>query len=314
MIKHRNKSRKYFRDFLFNHENARNTLLFVSNIRRIKTMRETNYIYLSTQRPISFGTYPKQNLVQFENFDDTLILPHTEKRAYGYLEYSKPLSEKELSQYELQIYEPDIFKNTSICLLNGHRAVDCDLESKDENRTISIENHALENKAIVAAMISTLYDQISDIYACVREESYKENAYEFKFKILNIEDFLHDFHTSNNLRQTDYGINQNYGSLVIRKYDSLMPIQLPNTSIKDYEGDTMIVDFVSINRVPKRLKEQLSNELDSVQIRDNEYKAFHEKFNINEKIMDMFIACIESVGVIEPDSIKFNLDKKDRVR
>ena len=213
-------------------------------------MRDTNYIYLSTQRPISLGSYPKQNLVQLENFDDILMLPHADKQAYGYLEYSEPLSAKELAEYELQIYEPDIFQQDSVCLLNAEKAVECDLEFIGENRSAPIVSHAMENQAILAALVSTLEDQTSDIYLCVRDDSYQEDACGVTFELQNQEDFLHDFHTPENLKQTDYGINQKTGSLIIRKYDKLMPIDLGNTTLKDYKGHTLTVDFVSVNRIP----------------------------------------------------------------
>lgn len=277
-------------------------------------MRDTNYIYLSTQRPISLGSYPKQNLVQLENFDDILMLPHADKRAYGYLEYSEPLSAKELAEYELQIYEPDIFQQDSVRLLNAEKAVECDLEFNGKNRSAPIVGHAMENQAILAALVFTLEDHTSDIYVCLRDDFHQEESCGVGFKLQNKEDFFHDFHAPENLRQTDYGINQKTGSLIIRKYDKLMPIDLGNSTLKDYKGHTLTVDFISVNRIPRKMKEQLLSEQEPLQIRENEYQVFHEKFNINANIMNPFIACIESVGVIEPDSIQLDLTQKDRER
>lgn len=277
-------------------------------------MRDTNYFYLSTQRPISLGSYPKQNLVQLENFDDILMLPHADKRAYGYLEYSEPLSAKELAEYELQIYEPDIFKKDTVLLLNAEKAVDCNIDFNGENRSNPIVSHAMENQAILAALISTLEEYTSDIYVCVRDDFHQEVSFGVGFKLQNKEDFFHDFHAPENLRQTDYGINQKTGSLIIRKYERLMPIELGNTSLKDYKGHTLTVDFISFNHIPRKMKERLLSEQEPLQIRENEYRFFHEKFNVNANIMNPFIACIESVGVIEPDSIQLDLTKKDRER
>lgn len=62
------------------------------------------YRYYSTQRPISPGTYPngENKPVSIENFDERQPVENGQLQAWGYLEYAKPLSQKEMKEYELK--------------------------------------------------------------------------------------------------------------------------------------------------------------------------------------------------------------------
>lgn len=62
------------------------------------------YRYYSTQRPIAPGTYPngENKPVSIENFDSRQEVENGQLQAWGYLEYEKPLSQKELKDYELK--------------------------------------------------------------------------------------------------------------------------------------------------------------------------------------------------------------------
>lgn len=62
------------------------------------------YRYYSTQRPIAPGTYPngENKPVSIENFDNRKEVGNGQLQAWGYLEYEKPLSQKELNDYELK--------------------------------------------------------------------------------------------------------------------------------------------------------------------------------------------------------------------
>lgn len=62
------------------------------------------YRYYSTQRPIAPGTFPKgENApVTVENFDDRIPVENGQMQAWGYLEYLKPLTAKQQSDYELK--------------------------------------------------------------------------------------------------------------------------------------------------------------------------------------------------------------------
>lgn len=62
------------------------------------------YRYYSTQRPIAPGTFPKGDNapVTVENFDDRIPVENGQMQAWGYLEYLKPLTAKQQSDYELK--------------------------------------------------------------------------------------------------------------------------------------------------------------------------------------------------------------------
>ncbi len=63
------------------------------------------YRYYSTQRPVDIGTFPKpadNKPVEIHNYDSRIPVEDGFMLAWGYLEYAKPLTEKEASDYELK--------------------------------------------------------------------------------------------------------------------------------------------------------------------------------------------------------------------
>jgi len=62
------------------------------------------YKYYSTQRPVDIGTFPKTQggPNRFVNFDKREAVEHGRFMAWGYLEYSAPLTNKQVSDYELR--------------------------------------------------------------------------------------------------------------------------------------------------------------------------------------------------------------------
>ena len=63
------------------------------------------YRYYSTQRPVDIGTFPKPtgNMpVEIHNSDKRQPVEGGSMQAWGWLEYAKPLTEKEASDYELR--------------------------------------------------------------------------------------------------------------------------------------------------------------------------------------------------------------------
>ena len=62
------------------------------------------YKYYSTQRPVDIGTFPKTDggPVRFENFDIRENVEQGQFKAWGYLIYDAPLSEKQISDFELR--------------------------------------------------------------------------------------------------------------------------------------------------------------------------------------------------------------------
>lgn len=59
------------------------------------------YKYYSTQRPVGPGTYPKANMVDFENFDDRTYIDSIGRAAWGVIYYSEPISAEMAAAYEL---------------------------------------------------------------------------------------------------------------------------------------------------------------------------------------------------------------------
>lgn len=63
------------------------------------------YRYYSTQRPVDIGTFPKpadNKPVEIHNYDSRIPVEDGSMLAWGYLEYAKPLTEKEARDYELK--------------------------------------------------------------------------------------------------------------------------------------------------------------------------------------------------------------------
>ena len=63
------------------------------------------YRYYSTQRPVDIGTFPKppdNKVVEIKNFDKRVPVEEGTMRAWGYIEYQKPLTEKQADDYELK--------------------------------------------------------------------------------------------------------------------------------------------------------------------------------------------------------------------
>ena len=71
---------------------------------RAQKPENETYRYFSTQRPVDLGTYPKAGgaMIGFENFDERMTLEDEGCRAWGWLDYSRPLTEKEQDDYELR--------------------------------------------------------------------------------------------------------------------------------------------------------------------------------------------------------------------
>lgn len=60
--------------------------------------------YYSTQRPVAPGTFPKSEknrILEIHNFEEKTYCSEPGRDCWGYIDYEKPLSEKEASDYEL---------------------------------------------------------------------------------------------------------------------------------------------------------------------------------------------------------------------
>lgn len=70
-----------------------------------------SYKYYSTQRPVDIGTFPKTEggPHTIENYDSRTAVEHGRFMAWGFLEYSVPLTSKQVDDYELRpaLINPD---------------------------------------------------------------------------------------------------------------------------------------------------------------------------------------------------------------
>lgn len=67
-------------------------------------MDDNSYKYYSTQRPVDIGTFPKteHGPVEIVNFDKRESVEQGLFRAWGYLVYNEPLTQKQSDDYELR--------------------------------------------------------------------------------------------------------------------------------------------------------------------------------------------------------------------
>jgi|InofroStandDraft_1065614.scaffolds.fasta_scaffold19258_1 hypothetical protein len=60
------------------------------------------YRYYSTMRPVGPGTFPRTQPVEtIVNFDRRQFVPEINHKAWGYIEYAAPITEKQAASYEL---------------------------------------------------------------------------------------------------------------------------------------------------------------------------------------------------------------------
>ena len=57
--------------------------------------------YYSRMRPVMPGSYPREGVVRIRNFDWKTEVKEIGSEAWGYIEYDRELSEKELEEWEL---------------------------------------------------------------------------------------------------------------------------------------------------------------------------------------------------------------------
>ena len=94
-------------DHIFYLENEKNIEVISSAPKEpVPGLQENGlYRYYSTQRPVDIGTFPKpadNKPVEIHNYNSRIPVENGTMQAWGYLEYAKPLTEKEASDYELK--------------------------------------------------------------------------------------------------------------------------------------------------------------------------------------------------------------------
>lgn len=60
------------------------------------------YKYFSVLRPIGIGTYPREGMKEFQNFDERQYVDELGKEAWGVITYDRMLTETELKEYDLE--------------------------------------------------------------------------------------------------------------------------------------------------------------------------------------------------------------------
>lgn len=58
-------------------------------------------MYFSTLRPVGPGTFPKEGMVDFENYSKRLYVPAINRAAWGALYYNRELTQEEMESYDL---------------------------------------------------------------------------------------------------------------------------------------------------------------------------------------------------------------------
>lgn len=86
-----------------------------------------SYKYYSTQRPVDIGSYPKteDGPKRITNFDKREFIKHENRMAWGFLEYPRPLTEKQIDDYELKAAKsnPDMKKSIAQQMKEGAEQV-----------------------------------------------------------------------------------------------------------------------------------------------------------------------------------------------
>lgn len=96
-------------------------------------------IYYSTQRPILPGGFPnREKVAQIKNFDHRKFCEEIEREAWGFIEYSEPLTQEQAEAYELLSAEMKTFWCVTTTVYDDGRVVsaiaDCiQATSKPEN-------------------------------------------------------------------------------------------------------------------------------------------------------------------------------------
>ena len=96
--------------------------------------------YYSTQRPVDIGTFPKppdNPVVEIVNYDRRIPVENKPFRAWGYIEYQKPLTEQQADDYELRPASMQVPEKKSVLQ---------DLQEKKKPREPKAKEHAAPRK------------------------------------------------------------------------------------------------------------------------------------------------------------------------
>ena len=96
--------------------------------------------YYSTQRPVDIGTFPKppdNPVMEIVNYDRRIPVENEPFRAWGYIEYQKPLTDQQADDYELRPASMQVPEKKSVLQ---------DLQEKKKPREPKAKEHAAPRK------------------------------------------------------------------------------------------------------------------------------------------------------------------------
>lgn len=65
-------------------------------------------MYFSTLRPVGPGTFPKEGMIEFENYNSRLYVPAINRAAWGVLYYNRELTREEMENYDLVPFSEEL--------------------------------------------------------------------------------------------------------------------------------------------------------------------------------------------------------------
>lgn len=120
------------------------------------------YKYYSTQRPISIGTYSRNNNISIENYDEKKFVNEIGREAYGELIYNAPLNKKQMEDYELvESDDQKQFVEEISALQENVNQLQIDIEkTNDVSEKKSINEMIDDMKAIISDMKNNRFNEI----------------------------------------------------------------------------------------------------------------------------------------------------------
>lgn len=118
------------------------------------------YVYFSTERPISIGTFPeKEKLIGFKDYEDEIYVEEIEGYAWGELLYNSPLSARDMEEYELVQTEEQRQE------IEGREVIKLEMAVTEENKSLGIDNA----KATGEELITKLEEETKEVAEAIRE-------------------------------------------------------------------------------------------------------------------------------------------------
>ena len=117
------------------------------------------YVYFSTERPISIGTYPKENVITVYNYSSKTYKEEIEQEAWGVIFYLAPLTKEQMEEYELVQSEEQRQE------IEGREVIKLEMAVTEENKSLGIDNA----KATGEELITKLEEETREVAEAIRE-------------------------------------------------------------------------------------------------------------------------------------------------